>query len=536
MEAVSTGGPPVRSGRRETAGLLVLGLPTLLIALDSSIVYLALPRIAVDLRAGSVQQLWIADISVFVMAGLLVTAGALGDRIGRRRLLVGASIALAGASLLAAYAPSPETLIAARALVGAASAALLPSIMGLIRVMFPDARRHARAIAVWMGCFMLGASLGPVAGGAVLDHLWWGSVFLLNVPVVALLVPLALTVLPERREDGARRLHLPSVVLSLATVLPLVYGFKEIAREEAATAPALLALVAGAACGAAFVIVQRRLERPLLDLRLFRNRTLRAAISLTTVAGLLVGVQIFVQLYLQLVEGMTPFRTAVWLLPSTFATVIALQFVPSLTRRFRPGPTIGAGLVVVAAGYALIVLVQDAGQRPLLMAGLVVAGLGIGPLSASAAHLVLRSAPAERAGSAASLNETAGQLGIAAGIAVLGTIGTAVYRGGMDVLPASVPAEAAAAARDGIVGAATTAPTLPPATAADLMARAGEALASSLSAVAVICVVLALAGAAVAALGLRHEPPVGSAPEAGPPAEPVHAPAPAPALEKESPS
>ncbi|WP_433136310.1 MFS transporter [Actinomadura nitritigenes] len=506
MEATTASAAPAGGTRRDLLGLAVLGLPTLLIALDNSVLYLVLPRLSEDLRAGATEQLWIADMSVFMMAGLLVTAGALGDRIGRRRLLLLGSACLGAVSVPAAYAVDPAMLIACRALVGAASAALVPSIMGLIRIMFPDARRHACAIALWMGCYVGGTALGPVAAGTLLDAFWWGSVFLLNLPVTLVLLVLGPRLLPEYRDPSAGRLHLPSVLLSLGAVLPVTYGLKELARDGAGTAP-LLAVAAGTASAALFVRLQRSLADPLLDVRLLRIRALGSAVSLTAVAGVLSGIQLFVSLYLQTVEAMSPLRTAVWLLPSTLATVLAVQATPLLTRWIRPGFVIAGGLVIVAAGHLVLVPIHDAGQRALLMAGLVVSSLGIGPLSALCAHLVLRSAPPDRAGSAASLNETCGQLGMAMGIAVLGVLGNAVYQGRMGVLPPGIPADAAAAARDSVVGAATATAELPRPVADRLVAQADAALAHGLAGVAAACGAIAAAAALVAAVALRHVPP-----------------------------
>ena len=267
--------------RREWAGLAVLALPTLLVSVDVFVLLLALPRLSQELHASSIQQLWISDIYGFLLAGFLVTMGTLGDRIGRRRVLLAGASAFGAASVLAAYASSPATLIAARATLGVAGAALSPSTLALIGTMFRQPRQRATAIGVWMACFMSGAAIGPLAGGVMLAHFWWGSVFLLAVPTMALLLILGPVLLPEHRDAGARRLDLGSVALSLAAILPVVYELTELARAWWRPLPAL-ALAVGIVLGVVFVRRQRSLPEPLLDLRLLRNRSFTAATGIPT--------------------------------------------------------------------------------------------------------------------------------------------------------------------------------------------------------------------------------------------------------------
>src|SRR5690242_6635957 len=222
---------PERATRREWTGLAVLALPTLLLSLDVSVLYLALPKLSASLGADSTQQLWILDIYSFMLAGFLVTMGTLGDRIGRRRLLLIGGTAFGAASVLAAYSTSPGMLIATRAVLGVAGATLAPSTMALIRNMFRDPRQMGVAIGVWFSCFMGGMALGPLVGGLLLDHFWWGSAFLLGVPVMLLLVAVGPWLLPEYRDENAGKLDLVSVALSLAAILPVIYGLKALARD-----------------------------------------------------------------------------------------------------------------------------------------------------------------------------------------------------------------------------------------------------------------------------------------------------------------
>lgn len=422
---------PRKAGRREAIGLAVLALPTILVALDMSVLYLALPHIGASLGASDIQQLWITDIYGFVLAGLLVTMGNIGDRIGRKRLLLIGGAAFAAASVLAAYSTSPEMLIATRALLGVAGATIMPSTMSLIHTMFPDPKQHATAMAVWMGCFLGGSALGPVVGGAVLEFFWWGAAFLIGVPIMVLLLVFGPKWLPEHRNPEPARLDLPSVALSLLAVLPAVYGLKELSRHGFTVLPVFAVLV-GIAAGIVFVGRQRRLTVPLLDLKLFGNRVFRAGLLLTTVAGITAGNTLFVSLYLQRVAELSTLDTALWMLPSTLSMLVMIQLGPLLTRWVRPPLVIAAGLVVAAFGFLILTQVDGDGSLPLMITGMVVQSIGIGPMAGLCAIMAMQAVRTEQAGSAAALAETAGEFGLAMGVAVLGMVGMAVVRTGGD--------------------------------------------------------------------------------------------------------
>ncbi|MFE6222917.1 MFS transporter [Streptomyces sp. NPDC057854] len=505
MSVISPMDAPPRAGRREWAGLAVLALPTLLISLDQSVLFLALPHLTESLRPTGTQSLWIMDAYGFLIAGFLITMGALGNRIGRRRLLLVGAVAVALTSLLAAYATSAEMLIAARALLGVAAATLMPSTLSLVNSIFRDPGQRGRAIAVWAGCFMAGTALGPVVGGLLLERFWWGSVFLLGVPVMLVLLVAGPRLLPEYKEPGGGRLDPVSVVLSLAAVLPVIHGLKELARHGWSVVP-LLTLAGGVAVGAVFVARQKRIAHPLLDLGLLRGRGFAAALAILLVSMIATaGSYLFITGYLQLVAGLSPMEAGLWMVPSAVASIVAAQLAPTLARRFPVHLVVAGGLLVAAVGYGLLVLVGPAGGMPLLVAGFVAAFFGGGPIGALGTALVVGSAPPERAGSAAALSSVCGDLGAALGVALLGSLGTAVYQGTVEVPDGVAPglAEAVGNGADAALVAAEALPAGAAETAARVLDAAREAYTNGLNAAGAVCAVIALASAAVAATALR---------------------------------
>ncbi|MGA4844407.1 MFS transporter [Streptomyces sp. G45] len=506
----TTSEAPARAGRREWIGLAVLALPTLLLSLDVSVLNLALPHLSADLGASATQQLWIMDIYGFMIAGFLITWGNLGDRIGRRKLLLCGAAAFGAASALAAYADSPGTLIAARAVLGISGATLMPSLLALIGNMFQDPKQRGTAIGVWMSCFMGGMALGPVAGGALLDHFWWGSVFLLGVPVMVLLLILGPLLLPEYRAPEAGKTDLPSVLLWLATILPVIYAAKKLAADGFDTTT-LLILVAGAAVGVVFALRQRTLTSPLLDLGLFRNRTLSSALGVALLCSATMGgVTLLVSLHLQQVAGLSPLEAGLWLVPSFALAIVGNMAAPNLARRIRPAYAIALGLLVTTGGLLLLTQADSSGGIALVVIGYAVAFAGTSPMGVLSTELVVGSAPPEKAGSAAAMSETNGEFGIAMGIAVLGSVGAAVYHHQYDAdVPDSVPADAADSARDSISAASDTAASLPAATGDDLLSVARDAFTSGLHVVAVTAAVAMVAFAALSVAVLRHVRPSG---------------------------
>lgn len=519
--------PPVRptpiAGRREWLGLAVLALPILVISVDFSVLNLALPQLTRDLAPTSTEQLWILAIYGFMIAGFLVTMGALGDRLGRRRLMLSGAAAFGAASVLAAFSTSAAMLITARALMGVAAATLAPSGLALINHMFRDPRQRAAAVAVFMSSFMGGGVVGPVIGGVMLANFWWGSVFLLAVPVVALLLATGPLLLPEYRAPGAGRPDPVSVVLSLAAILPVVYGVTELAHNGRAYW-AWAVIAAGAVVGALFVVRQLRLTNPLLDLRLFANRAFRGAVTLGFAGGAVQGGSLLmINLYLQMVRGYSPLRAGLWMVPPALAMFLTIGMGLALARAIRPAHIIAVGMAVSSIGYLVITRVSANGGLALLVVGFAIAMAGIGPGLSLGYDMVLGAAPPEQAGAAAATVETGGQLGVATGIAVLGSIGAAVYRGQV-VVPAGLPPQVANAAHDSVAAAAAVARHMPDkAAAASLLDSARAAFTSGLHSVSLIGAVLFLGLAILAIVTLRQVLPIGaSAPRsaAKPDAEP----------------
>jgi DHA2 family multidrug resistance protein-like MFS transporter len=506
MNSAST----AKAGRREWLGLAVLALSALMLSVDISVLFLALPQLSADLEPSITQQLWISDIYGFMLAGFLVTMGTLGDRIGRRRLLLIGAAAFGTASVMAAFSLNAPMLIVSRAILGIAGATLAPSTLALISNMFRDEKQRGSAIAIWTSCFIGGIALGPVLGGVLLDTFWWGSAFLIGVPVMAVLLVVGPRVLPEFRDPNAGRLDLTSVALYLAAVLPAIYGFKEIARNGWQPVP-IATVGAGVAFGVLCVRRQWRLANPLFDLRLFRNRTFRSVVTIFLLVGVVQsGAFLMVNLYLQLVEGLSPLQAGLRLLPAAFAMIAATMAAPRIASRIRPASVMAASLVISAAGYLVISRVPASMGVTALMVGLAITNVGVGPIVALGYGLVLSAAPPEKAGSAASVNETGGEFGVALGIALLGSLGTAIYRFKMeDAIPAGVRADIADAARESISGAVSAAAHVPGRSGAGLLEAAHQAFTTALNTVAGISAIVFVGLAVLAAISLRELRPVG---------------------------
>ncbi|MDT3395517.1 MFS transporter [Streptomyces sp. B1866] len=503
---------PATAGRREWIGLAVLCLPALLVTMDLTLLFMAVPQLVSDLHPSSSQLLWITDIYGFMIAGFLITMGSLGERIGRRRLLMIGATVFGAASVLTAFSDNAEMLIASRALLGVSAATLAPSTLSLLRSMFHDPAQSKTAISIWTTSFMIGGVVGPIIGGVMLDHWWWGSPFLLAVPVMVLLLVTAPILLPEYRAPGGGPLDLPSVVLSLASILSVVWGIKEAAREGMETAPAV-AIVLGLAVGVLFVLRQRRLETPLMDIGLFAGR--RFSVSLTSLlftTGILMGVQYLIATYMQSVLGMSPAKAGLWQLPVIIPGMVAAMVGSTIVTKVGPAKVITTGLVIGAVGFGLLTQVDGDSGTALVVTASAIMFIGLAPVMALGIGTIVSTAPVERAGAASGLASTTNELGGALGIAVVGSIATAAYRGRVgDLMPAEVPAKAAEHARVNLGGAEGEAAKLPGTAGSRLIDAAQSAFAHGMavSAVVGVCLLLAMAGLVAYVLRGLAPAPVG---------------------------
>jgi DHA2 family multidrug resistance protein-like MFS transporter len=441
--------PPgtVRAGRREWTALGVLMLPLLLVSMDVSVLYFAIPSISADLRPGATAQLWILDMYGFVLAGLLITMGALGDRVGRRKLLLGGAALFGLASVAAAYADSPGALIAARALLGVGGACLMPSTLALIRTLFRDAAQRATAVTLWTTVMASGISLGPVVSGALVEHFWWGSVFLINLPAMVLLLILGPPLLPESKGTAAPgRFDWAGALLSLAALLPLIHGIKELADGGWRPLPAL-AVTTGLLIALVFLRRQSRLADPMVDLELLRKRAYGGSVLVNLLAMVAtVGFAVFLTQYLQSVLGQSPLEAALWSLAPSVGVVIAAPTAAALAKRVDRAAVMTGGFLLSAAGFASLTLIDVDTPLWAVLTGATVYASGLVSAMTLANESALGAAPPERAGAAAAVLESGTELGGALGMAVLGSIGAAVYT-------AAMPATAPAAARETLGGA-----------------------------------------------------------------------------------
>jgi MFS transporter, DHA2 family, multidrug resistance protein len=509
MDTTTTTESTGRASARPWAGLALLALPTVLLGLDVTILYLVLPSLAADLDPTATQTLWIMDAYGFFVAGFLITMGTLGDRIGRRRLLTLGATAFAAVSVFAAFAPSAELLIVARALLGIAGATLMPSTLSLISNMFPDARRRAVAIGIWATMFALGMAAGPVVGGVLVDRFWWGAAFLLAVPVAVAVLAGAKALLPDYADPTAGRLDPASVALSLAAILPVVYAVKDMAAYGPETRTVGL-LLAGLAIGRLFVLRQRRLASPLLDMSLFAVRAFSAALAVLLIGLVGVGGAMYlVTQYLQLVEGQSPVVAGLWMGPPALAMFATAIGAPLVARRVRPGVIMAATLAISVIGYALLAT-ADVGEPVRVVAGFAFVYLGLGALAALGTDIVVGTAPATRSGSAAALSETVQELGIAVGVAVLGSLTTLVYRGRIS-RPDDLPPPLATSLADSPTSALTLGDDLPEASTR----AAREAFTAGLNTASLVAGAAIVGVALLCLLTLRHVRPIGEPPSTG---------------------
>lgn len=494
-----------RATRREWIGLAVIALPCLLYSMDLTVMNLAVPHISADLKPTGAQLLWMVDIYGFMIAGSLITMGTLGDRIGRRRLLLMGAAAFGIASVLAAFSTTAGMLIATRALLGLAGATLAPSTLSLIRNMFPNPEQRTVAIGVWITSYSTGGAIGPLVGGLLLEHFWWGSVFLVSVPVMVLLLVLGPALLPEYRDADAGALDLPSAVQSLAAVLAVIYGLKRIAEDGVGWLPAVCILT-GLAIGAAFLRRQRTLTSPLIDLALFRAPAFSAALAINTLSFFgAFGAFLFIAQYLQLVIGLSPLQAGLWSVPSALGFIVGSMLAPLIVRHISSGLAVVAALALSVVGFGVLTQVGGATGLTILVTGSVIFSLGLAPVVTLGTDLIVGSAPPGRAGAAAAISETSSEFGGALGIAVLGSVVTAVYSHAMaDTVLTGVPPAAMQTVRSTLGGAVAVAAELPGTSGAALLDTSRDAFAQAFQVTATISAALLLATTILAAVMLRQ--------------------------------
>ena len=437
MSATPTAGHTAPSTVRPLLGLAALALPTLLVAVDISILNVALPTMGRQLHAGATQLLWMTDIYNFMVAGAMLTTGAIADRIGRRRTLVLCAAVFAVASGIGAFATSPGLVIVARGVMGLAGSAIMPVSMALLGTLFTEEKPRIQAMGAMMTVFLGGMAVAPFIGGALLAHFWWGSVFLVGVPVMALTIVVVPRLVAESKADIPAPLDLRSAGLSIVALLSLVFALKRSVNSGLDTTAAT-ALVAGTVVGIAFVRRQRRLAHPLLDLALLaRPRVRRTMLVLLLTALLMGGTSLFFTLYLQEVQGLSPLHAAWWLLPQMVSMIAAANLGPWLKGRYPDRVLTVSMMLVMAAGFVLYATVPTSSAgRPVVALGGCLATIGIGAAFPMLMDAVMSAAPPERAAASASLAQLANELGIALGLTVLGSLGTVVYRWRLD-LPGS---------------------------------------------------------------------------------------------------
>nr|WP_297350708.1 MFS transporter [uncultured Caldimonas sp.] len=503
---------PPKAGRREWIGLAVIALPCLVYAMDLTVLNLAVPAISTALQPSASQLLWIIDIYGFLVAGFLITMGTLGDRIGRRKLLLIGAAAFGAASTVAAFSDSAEMLVAMRALLGVAGATLAPSTMSLIRNMFHDEHQRQFAIGVWIAAFSVGSAIGPLVGGVLLQFFWWGSVFLVAVPVMVLLLLLGPSLLPEYKDPNAGRIDLLSVALSLGAVLATIYGLKQVAEHGLAWQH-VLPVGVGVAIGTLFVRRQGQLDYPLLDLKLFRIPTFSAAIAAYALSCLaMFGIYIFITQYLQLVLALSPLAAGVATVPWALTFVVGSLMAPKLAQRL-PGTTIFVwGLAIAAAGFGLVAFAGGGLGLAAVVVGTVIIGIGMAPVFTIGNEMIITAAPPERAGAASAISETSSEFSGALGIAVFGSLGTVLYRTSLaSTLPSGLPADAAAAAMTTLGGAVAASQTVAGPASQALLAASRAAFLDAMQLTAVAGGAIVLVASVLAARILRGKRSAGVA-------------------------
>jgi DHA2 family multidrug resistance protein-like MFS transporter len=491
------------SRARRFLALAVLMLPVLLISVDNTILSFALPSIARALHPDATTQLWIVDAYPLVLAGLLVVMGSIGDRIGRRRILVIGATGFAAMSVAAAFATDAWMLVAARVAMGVFGAMLMPATLSIIRNVFPDAGERRMALAVWSTMFAAGNALGPLVGGALLAHFHWGSVFLVAVPILVVMLAAVPFCVPESRDRNPGPVDVVSMLLSLGTLAPVAWAIKSIVHpEERGLAIAMVAV--GVLCGITFVRRQLRTRTPMLDLRLFRSTAFTGSVLMNMAAMFsLTGFLFFIAQHLQLVAGLDPFASGIVLIPGSVLTIVAGIVAVPIVARVAPRWVVSIALLFSAAAYGLVAVLGHHASIAALAFAFVLLGIGIGASETVTNDLIISTAPADKSGAASAVSETAYEIGAVLGTAILGTILATAYRAHV-VVPGGLSSTSHTAAQETLGGAVSAANELGGTAGQVLLESARAAFDSGVTITAGVAAVLMVVAAAGALVMLRR--------------------------------
>ncbi|WP_207803837.1 MFS transporter [Kocuria tytonicola] len=441
-----------RAGTREWVALGVLMLPVLLVTVNNTALSFALPAISQGLQPTAAQLLWIVDVYPLMLAALLIPMGSLGDRIGRRKMLVIGSSGFGLISLFAAFAPTAEWLLAARVGIAVFGSMLLPTTLSLLRTVFRHDAQRSLAIAIWTAGFSAGAALGPIAGGFLLNHFWWGSVFLLAVPVLLAFLVAAPLVLPESKDPNPGPVDPLSIVLAVLTMAPVVYGIKTLATSGSPL-ESIVFIALGMVCGMLFARRQVAKDYPMLDLRFFRSARFSGGLAVNTVSNVaLFGFLFFFTQYLQLLNGRDPMSSGLLMVPGLVLSILAGLGAERIARATGLRTAVVLGLLLVAGGFLVVAFTDQQASAVPVIVGFTLMSAGTGLATTLSTDLVVSSVPEAKAGAASAVSETGYEVGAVLGTAVLGGLTTAFYQGHLE-LPAGVPADGAQAARETLGGA-----------------------------------------------------------------------------------
>ncbi|MCX4762368.1 MFS transporter [Streptomyces sp. NBC_01275] len=490
--------------RRRWLVLAVVSGSLLLCGIDLTVLHVAVPSMSRELEPSPAQLLWIVDVYSLTLAALLVTCGTLGDRIGRRRMVLSGFLTFGLASAAAAFAMSTAQLIAARAALGVGAAMIMASTVAIIRVVFTDDRERAVALGIWTSAHSVGATIGPLVGGLVTERWGWGAVFLINVPVIVVLLAVGARVIPESRNPVPRRWDLASVVLSVTGLAGVVYALKQAGEHAGVNAVIVTTAAAGGALLYVFVRRQHRLAEPLLDFTLFRERRFTTAtLCVIGCFGSYVALLFFLTQWLQQVGDYSPLRAGLALMPLAAANAVGAITAPWTAARWGDRRSLTGALALFATALAFIALVGDTGHYGVLLPPLLAAGYGAGIVMTLGADSIMGAAQPERSGEAAAIQETSFELGAGLGVAVLGTVLTAAYRTGLPQVSGLTPSERTTA-QESFEAAEGLAARLPNGTGDSVLHAAQQAYDRGFTAVVAIAAVGLVATATMAAVLLRE--------------------------------